>query len=251
RVISNCYMIFHRVNLMRNYNTGVSGKVFASVIAAVVITAGVVALAVYYPGDGGTIPDEPTGLGARTADFLNSMRDNVEFYFICNSTLVNQDITDFYAQSQPGAFVDGIRMNRTPTGGAIEVLFSPYHAGIVGSGEITTTEWNSISGLIVDDGIGEMEEPTSPPGPNDFPTSFPIDLYFGIYFDDNTCFIVGYTSTDGLVFLQNGTWTGEFVDGWPVRETFEDGAWLEEGGYLTAAIEALYTTITTAVDYPE
>ena len=231
---------------MKNYNTGLSGKVFASMIAAVVITAGVVALAVYYPGGGGTIPTDPTGLGALTAEYLNSMRDNVEYYFIMNSTLVNEDVTNFY-----GAFVDGIRMNRTPTGGEINVLFSPYSSGIIGTGEISTIEWNSLSGMIVDDGIGQMEEPASPPGPHDFPTSWPIDLYFAMYFDDGTCFYVGFTSTDGLVFIQNGTWTGEFIDGQPVSGSFYDGAWLLEGGHLQSAIEALYTTITTAVDYPE
>ena len=242
-------MLFLVVNLMRNYNTGISGKVFASVIAAVVITAGVFALAVYNP-DGGTGPDGPTSLGAETAEYLNSMRDNVEFYFICNSTLVNEDITDFYAQSHSGAFVDGIRMNRTGSGGDISVLFSPYSAGIIGTGQITTTEWNSLSGLIVDDGIGQMEAPESPPGPNDFPTSFPIDLYFAMYFDDGTFFLVGYTSTDGFLFIQNGTWTGAFVNGWPVHGSFDEGAWLLEGGHLTAAIDTLYATITTSVEYP-
>ncbi len=234
---------------MRNYNTGLSGKVFASIIAAVVITAGVVALAMYYPGgDGGTIPTEPTGLGAKTAEFLNSMRDNVEFYFICNSTLVNQDISDFYAQTHPDAFVDGVKMNRISTGGDISVLFS---SGVTGTGQISTTEWNSLSGLIVDDGIGQMEEPETPPGPYDFPTSFPIALYFAMYFNDSTCFLAGYTSSDGLLFIQNGTWTGEFVNGWPVHDTYSEGAWLLEEDHLTAAIDALYTAITTAVEYPE
>lgn len=237
---------------MRNYNTGVSGKVFASVIAAVVITAGVVALAVYYPdGGGGTIPTDPTGLGARTAEFLNSMRDDVEFYFIFNSTFVNQDISDFYALTQPGAFVDGIQMNRTPTGGEISVLFSPYDAGIIGTGQITTNDWNSLTGMLVDDGIGNMDEPETAPGPYDFPTTWPIDFYIAIYFEDNTCFYAGYTSTDGLFFLQNGTWTGAFANGWPIPETYADGAWLLEGGHLSAAIDAFYTTITSTVDYPE
>ncbi|MHA2081723.1 MAG: hypothetical protein ACW99H_11320, partial [Candidatus Thorarchaeota archaeon] len=108
---------------MRNYNTGVSGKVYAAMIAAIIITAGVVALAVYFPGGNGPIPPTPTGLGAETAAFLNSMRDNVQFYFMCNSTFVNEDITDFYAQSEPGAYVDAIVMNRTATGGDIQVLF--------------------------------------------------------------------------------------------------------------------------------
>nr|KXH72257.1 MAG: hypothetical protein AM325_01925 [Candidatus Thorarchaeota archaeon SMTZ1-45] len=72
---------------MRNYDTGLSGKVLASVLAAVVITAGVLAVALYFPDDGGSTPLGPSTLGARTAAFLNSMRDNVEFYFMCNSTL--------------------------------------------------------------------------------------------------------------------------------------------------------------------
>lgn len=69
---------------MRNYNTGVSGKVMASMLAVVVITAGVVALAMNFPGGNNPIPPTPTGLGAQTAAFLNPMRDNVQFYFMCN-----------------------------------------------------------------------------------------------------------------------------------------------------------------------
>jgi hypothetical protein len=53
------------------------------------------------------------------------------------------------------------------------------------------------------------------------------------------------------VFIQNGTWTGEFIDGWPVGGSTYDGAWLLEGGHLQSAIDALFTTITTTVDYPE
>jgi len=232
---------------MRNYNTGVSGKVFASVIAVVIITSGVVALAIYFPGigDGPDLPG-PTALGARTAEFLNSMRDNVEFYFLCNSSFVNQDITDFYAQSEPTAFVDGIMMNRTDTGGQIRVLFSPYDAGIVGSGEITTTQWNSFSGLIVDDGIAQMNESETTPDLG----MGPLDLYFAMFFNDGTCFYLLFSSGNGLVQIYNGTWTGEFVNGWPVGGSTSDEYWLVEDGHLATAINTLYTTITNNVSYP-
>ncbi|MHA1965345.1 MAG: hypothetical protein ACXACG_15765 [Candidatus Thorarchaeota archaeon] len=236
---------------MRNYNTGVSGKVYAAMIAAIIITAGVVALAVYFPGGNGPIPPTPTGLGAETAAFLNSMRDNVQFYFMCNSTFVNEDITDFYAQSEPGAYVDAIVMNRTATGGDIQVLFSPWQADIVGTGQISTSEWNSLSGTIVDDGIGKMNATEDPPT-DSFPLSWPIDFYFYVYFDDGTYFFAGFANSDGLLYIHNGTWTGEFSEfGWPIPTGSATGAWLDEGGHLSAGINALYATITTSVSYPE
>ena len=232
---------------MRKYNTGVSGKVFASLVAVLVVTSGVVAIAIYFPGSGnGSDLPGPTALGARTAEFLNSMRDNVEFYFLANSSFVNLDLTDFYAQSEPTAFVDGVMMNRTETGGDIDVLFSPWDAGIMGSGEITTTQWNSLSGLIVDDGIGKMNESETTPDM----IQGPLDLYFGIFFDDNTCFYLLYSSSSGLVQIYNGTWTGEFADGHPISGQTYDEYWLVEDGHLATAIDALYGTITSNVNYP-
>jgi hypothetical protein len=236
---------------MRDYNTGVSGKVMASIIAAVVLTAGVVTLAIYFPGDGPQIPPNPTGLGAQTAAYLNSMRDNVQFYWMCNSTFVNEDITDFYSQTEPGAFVDGVKMNRTATGGDIEVLFSPYSSANIGTGQISTTEWNSISGALVDDGIGQMETPEDPPA-EDFPTTWPIDFYFSVFFDDGTYFFAGFSSGDGLLYIHNGTWGGEFSPhGWPISTGQSDGYWLIEGGHLNAGMTALYSAITNNVAYPE
>jgi hypothetical protein len=232
---------------MKNYNTGVSRKAFASVLAAVVLTAGVFAVAIYLPGigPGPDIPG-PTSLGARTAEYLNSMRENVQHYFIANCSLVNEDITGFYQQSEPTAYVDGIRMNRTGTGGDIEVLFSPWDAHIVGTGSISTTEWNSFSGIIVDDGIGQMNESESTPGPD----MWPPDLYFAIFFDDLTCFHVLFSGAEGLVIIQNGTWTGEFQNGWPVSASFGEEFYLDEDGHLATAMDTIYSTITSTVSYP-
>lgn len=232
---------------MKDYNTGVSSKVMASVLAAVVLTAGVVAVAIYFPGINEPEPPVPTSLGARTADFLNSMRNNVQHYFIANCSLVNEDLTSFYAQSEPTAFVDGVMMNRTETGGTIDVLFSPWSAGVIGSGALSTSQWDSLSGLIVDDGIGQMNESETPGGES----MYPLDLYFAMFFDDLTCFFLQYSSIEGLVIIQNGTWTGEYWDGNPIVASFGEIYWLVEDGHLATAIDALYTTITSTVSYPE
>ena len=231
---------------MRKYNTGVSSKVFASMIAALVLTAGVFAVAIYLPGIGPGPDTGPTSLGALTAEFLNSMRDNVQHYFVANCSLVNEDITGFYQQSEPTAFVDGIRMNRTSTGGEIEVLFSPWDARIIGTGTVSTEQWNGLSGTIVDDGIGQMNETDSDPGS----ITGPPDLYFAIFFDDLTCFHLFFSSDEGVVRIQNGTWTGTYENGWPRSATFGEEFFLEEDGHLTAAMDALYSIITTSVSYP-
>jgi hypothetical protein len=234
--------------IMRKYNTGISNKAMGSVIAAMALVV-VIFVAASYPG--GNINPTPTTLGARTAEFLNSMRDNVQYYFMCNSTLVNDDLSDFYSETHPGAYVDGVRMNRTADGGNIDVLFSPWDEYITGTAHVSTAQWNTFSGILIDDCIGKMEAPETPPD-GDFPLNWPINFYFSVFFDDNTCFFAGFSAVDGYLYIQNGTWTGEFGPmGWPITYDWYMGYWLVEGGHLAAGMSALYTLITDNVVYPE
>ncbi|MHA1138521.1 MAG: hypothetical protein ACTSSE_18745 [Candidatus Thorarchaeota archaeon] len=241
---------------MRNYETGISSKVYASMLVAVVITAGVVIVAVNLPGGGiiptgtttPTTPTNPTiGLGARAATYLNSMRDNVVYYWMSNSTFVNLNLSMYYDSVHPGAFVDAVYMTENETGGEITVVFHPYYDNIRGKGVLTETEWNSMSGSLIDDGIGQMEEAASHPS-GDWPHTWPVDFYMYAYFNDYTYFYFGFTGSDGFVFLQNGTWVEN--DGRPNPTGYEEGYWLEEGGHLEAPLLSLYTTITSKVSYP-
>ena len=233
---------------MRKYNTGISTKAMGSVIAAMALVV-IIFVAASYPG--GNINPTPTSLGAKTADFLNSMRDNVQYYFMCNSTFVNDDLSNFYSQTHPGAYVDGVRMNRTTDGGNIDLLFSPWDAYITGTGHVSIAQWNTVSGILIDDGIGKMEASETSPG-DYFPQSFPVTFYFSVFYDDNTCFFAGFSAVDGYLFIQNGTWSGEFDSmGWPIANSWNPGYWLIEDGHLTAGMNALYTLITDSVTYPE
>lgn len=244
---------------MRNYETGISSKVFASVLVAVVITAGVVIVAINLPGGGiiptGTNTTTPTntnptvGLGARAANYLNSMRDDVVYYWMSNSTFVNLNLSTYYDSQHSGAFVDAVFMTENETGGEITIAFSPYGDNIRGKGVLTENEWNSMSGAIIDDGIGQMKEAASHPS-GDWPHTWPIDFYMYAYFNDNTFFYFGYTGSDGFVFVQNGTWTVSTFDGQPFPTTHEEGYWLNEGGHLQVPLMSLYTTITSKVSYP-
>lgn len=244
---------------MRNYETGVSSKVYASVLVAVIVTAGIFIAATNLPGGGidptttpTTTPTDPmNGLGARAALYLNSMRDNVVYYWMSNSTFVNGDLSDYYNSAHPGAFVDGVYMTENETGGEINVLFSPYDQYIVGKGVLTENEWNGMSGAIIDDGIGQMEEAANPPA-GDWPHSFPIDFYMFAFFNDSTFFYIGLTNSDGFVYIQNGTWTGSVhEEGGPRPITYEEGYWLVENGLLVQPLQSLYSTITNSVSYPE
>ena len=245
---------------MRNYETGVSSKVMASVVVAVIITAGVFVAAINFP-NGGITPTTTTntttttnpmnGLGARAASYLNSMRDNVVYYWMCNSTFVNINLTSYYDSQHPGAFVDGLYMTETESGGEINILFAPYHSNIVGTGTLTENEWNSMSGALIDDGLGMMDAAANPPS-GDWPHTWPVDFYMFACFNDSTFFYFGYTSSDGLAFIQNGTWAGSVYDeGGPYPVTWEVGFWLDAGTYLDSPLQNLYTTITNAVSYPE
>ena len=242
---------------MKNYETGVSSKALASVLVAVIITAGVFVAAINFPGSGtipptNTPPTNPTnGLGARAAVYFNSMRDNVVYYWMCNSTFVNVDLTEYYDSQHPGAFVNGLYMTENETGGEITVLFAPYHSNIVGTGTLTENEWNGMSGALIDDGLGNMEEAGNPPS-GEWPHTWPVDFYMFACFNDSTFFYFGYTSGDGLAFIQNGTWGGSvFDESGPHPLTWDTGFWLGAGNHLDIPLQNLYTTITNAVSYPE
>ena len=242
---------------MKNYETGISSKVFASVLVAVVITAGVVMIGLNLPGGGigptNTTPTTPTGpmtgLGARAATYLNSMRDNVVYYWMSNSTFVNLNLSTYYDSVHPGAFVDAVYMTENETGGEITVAFNPFYDNIRGKGVLSETEWNSLSGSLIDDGIGQMEEASSHPA-GDWPHTLPLDFFMYAYFNDNTFFSFGYTGSDGFVFLQNGTWAVSTYDDKPSPISHQEGYWLEEGGYLQTPLLNLYNTITSKVSYP-
>jgi len=245
---------------MKNYETGISSKVYASVLVAIIVTAGVFIAATNLPGGGitptttptTTTPTNPThSLGARAALYLNSMRDNVVYYWMCNSTFVNGNLSEYYDSVHPGAFVDGLYMTENEIGGEINILFAPYHLDIVGTGNLSENEWNGMSGSLIDDGLGMMEEATNPPT-GDWPHTWPVDFYMFACFNDSTFFYFGYTSGDGLAFIQNGTWAGSAYDeGGPYPVTWDAGYWLEAGDHLTIPLQNLYTTITNAVRYPE
>jgi hypothetical protein len=232
-----------------------SNRLLAAVVVAIIITAGVFIVATNLPSNGGnnttTTPTNPvTGLGARAALYLNSMRDNVVFYWMCNSTFVNLNISDYYDSVHPGAFVDGIYMTENETGGEINVLFSPYYDDIVGKGTLTETEWNSLSGSLIDDGIGQMEAASNPPS-GDWPHTWPIDLYMTVYFNDDTCFFVGFTGSDRLVYIVNGTWSGGYDNKIaPPWTSYGSGYWLSENGHFSVPLHNLYEAITTHVSYP-
>ena len=231
---------------MRNYESGISGKAMAAVIVAVVVTAGVFLAATNLPGGGidptNTTPTGPVdGVGARAALYLQSMRDNVEYLWMSNSTFVNDDLSTHY-----GGFVDGLYMVKTETGGEINILFAPY-PHTIGSGTLTETEWNLMSGSLIDDGLGNMEEAEDPPV-GDWPHIWPVDFYMFVCFNDSTYFYFGYTISDGFAFIQNGTYSGSATEpGGPIIETWNEGIWLDAGNHLTVPLQTLFNTITGAV----
>ena len=245
---------------MRKYDSSIGRTMLAPILVAVIIVAGFAVTMFWFPGGIGptttTTTDTTTtttngggGYGPLAADYLNSRREDVNFFWIYNCTLVNDNLSSYYDTQQPGAFVDGVFMWRNDTDFCmIEVLFHPYSADIVGRGEIIPDQWFALSGSLIDNGLGRMSDATS--YPSDFPNTWPIELYMMIFFDDDSVFHIGYTSSDGLVYIRNGTWTGEFASGVPTTSNWQPGYWLNEDGYLATPINDFYSTITGTVDYP-
>ncbi|TXT55820.1 MAG: hypothetical protein BAJATHORv1_30203 [Candidatus Thorarchaeota archaeon] len=238
---------------MKEYSSGISRTVSTLVIIAIIISSGILVIALMQSnGNITTTPTTPSNgdFGAMAVEYIESRRDDVIFYWTCNNTLVNEDITTYYQQTEPSAFVDGIYINQTSTGADISVLFAPYSSDLIGEGSIDQTTYESLNGDLLNNGIGKMEAAST--HPNDFPSSWPIDLYMYIFFDDDSFFFIGYTSDDGMVFIQNGTWSGFRSNGHPdVTGYIGNGYWLVEDGHLNSGMTALYTTVTNNVDYPE
>jgi hypothetical protein len=250
---------------MRKYDSSLGRSMLTPILVAVIIVAGFAATMFWFPGGIGptttTTTDTNTttttttggggGYGPLAADYLNSRREDVLFFWIFNCTLVNVNLSNYYDAQEPNAFVDGVFMWRNATDFCmIEVLFHPYSADIVGRAEIIPDQWFALSGSLIDNGLGRMSDATS--YPSDFPNTWPVELYMMIFFDDNSVFRIGYTSSDGLVNIQNGTWNGEFdeLSGVPYTSNWQPGYWLNEDGYLATPINDFYSTITGAVDYP-
>ena len=244
---------------MKEYDTGMNRTMLAAMVVAIVIAGGLLAASTFIPG--GILPTTtpttttttgPNGsnYGIRAANYLNSRVDNVEFYWLYNCSFVNEDLSAFYQETEPSVFVDGVKMVRGVEGVDIEVLFAPYDHNIVGTGSISLNDWGILSGSIINDGIGQMSDAVT--HPDDWPHTWPVDLILEIYFDDDTFFQFGYTSSDSLVYLQNGTWTGGFTEwGWPDIVGLDGPAyWLNEGGHLTTPMNNLYTSITSNTPYP-
>ena len=228
----------------------------ATIVVAVVITAGVFAASVWFPNQptNPTTPTTPTtptgGYGPLAVEYLETRRDDVEFYFLYNCSLVNEDLSSFYDQTESGAFVDMVKMISNGSHVNIEVSFSPWSADLVGRGAITDADWALLNGALIDNGLGMMTDATE--HPDDFPHTWPVTFLANIYFDDFTFFEMGYTESDGMVFIRNGTWTGEFNEwGQPdVTGHASFGYWLNEGGHLGTPLTDLSTAITENVQYP-
>lgn len=237
---------------MKNYETGLDKAVTASVIVAVVVIAGLLAVTFLLPGGETPPPNGPNGgFGTKAAEYLNSRRDDVVFYWMCNSTFVNERLTQYYQETEPDAFVDGVRMSKDAETGTIEVLFAPYSANLTGTGQMSLDAWATMSGSLVDDAIAQM--PDASDHPDNFPSTWPVDFYVDIFFDDNTFFFIGYTESDQMVFLRNGTWSGNLREnGHPeITGHAQTGYWLEANGLMTTPIDNFYDAITANVAYQE
>ncbi len=189
------------------------------------------------------------GYGIRAANYLNSRRDDIAFYWMYNSTFVNGRLSEFYQASRAGAYIDGVKMQRTDSGANIEILFAPWSENITGLGSINESIWENLGGSLVDGAIGLMAD-NPDQGTVVWNTGVPT-LIIEIFFDDNTFFSLGYSSANSLVNLNNGTWTGGFTEwGWPEISSTGTRYNLLANGLLDAPMDAFYAAITQSVVYP-
>jgi hypothetical protein len=248
---------------LKEYDPGMGKTTLVSFIVAIIVVTGVLSAAFILPNlqpipttpTNATTTPPPNGgnnFGPLAANYLTSRRDDVAFYWIYNCSFVNENLSHYYRQieSDENIFVDGVKMWRNATSAYTQILFAPWHEEIFGFGEIGLSDWNTLAGSIIDDGLRQMSDATSHPA--DFPATWPVDLHFEVFFDDNTFFFIGFTKTDGKVYIRNGTWSGQFTEwGHPDITGYQSGHWLDEGGYFRTPTQILFDTITTSVTYPE
>ncbi len=238
---------------LKEYNSGLNRTYFAAIMVALIVGSSLIIVA-FWTSQGPTNPNTTNppagGYGPLAAQYINSKRDNAVFMWSCNNSFVNVELTNYYKSYDEGAYVDGLYMIRNDTGCYVKLLFAPYFANLTGYGQITNDDWDSISGALVDDGIGQMTDAQSHPQHPDYSD---LDFFIEIYFDDLTFFYIGSFATSNLVFILNGTWTGHFLEwGWPeVSEyDFENGKWLTENGLLDAPKTLMYNVITSTITHP-
>ena len=217
---------------MKEYDTGMSTAMTSAIVIAIVVVSGLVVATVFYPGiiPTTTTPTTTTpngGFGIRAANYLESRRGDVSFYWIYNCSFVNNDLSNYYDQFQPGAFVDGVKMLQTTEGANIEVLFSPYNADIIGTGNLSTAQWENLGGALVNT-LDDLPDTDYSDLTNWYPT-----FNIGIYFNDGTFFALQYYLAEDVLDLSNGTWDGFNEWGWPNDTSYDPTShWLDATGLL-------------------
>ncbi len=243
---------------MKEYETGTNTAVISAVVIALVIISGLYAATFFFPNDNipttttttTTTTTNPGGsYGIRAANYLNTRHDDIAFYWIYNSTFVNERISEFYQASHAGAYVDGVKMQHTESGADIEVLFAPWNENVTGTGSINESLWESLGSSLVDGAIGVMAD--NPDQEAVVWNAGVPTLIIEIYFNDKTFFSLGYSSASNLVNLNNGTWTGGFTEwGWPEVSSIGPRHNLLANGQMEAPMDAFYAAITQNVVYP-
>ena len=213
-------------------------------VAAIMLSICVLGASIWIP-----LSTQPFGLVM--ASFLEGNSDKIEFWWIYNCTLVNENLTEHYRQEQVTAYVDGVYLFLNSSVVQVSVLFAPYTEKIVGRGQLSAAAWANLSDSLIHSGIGRMERAAG--HPDYFPNTWPIELLMEVYFNDNTLFYIGYSAQQHLVYVQSGSWSGKFAEsGWPIVTGYaESGEWLEEAGHLQGVLPQFLVTILNAVPlYP-
>ncbi|MGY5852506.1 MAG: hypothetical protein RTU92_02955, partial [Candidatus Thorarchaeota archaeon] len=118
---------------MKEYDSGFSRTILMPVTVAVILTVAIFSGAVFLTSlptttepptttipttTTTTLPTTPTTTtttpvgtyGALAADYITSRQNDIDFFWACNNTFVNGDLSSFYDGQHSGAYVDSVRM---------------------------------------------------------------------------------------------------------------------------------------------
>jgi hypothetical protein len=193
------------------------------------------------------IPAYIQPLGSATAAYLDSHSGDISFIWMHNCTLVNDNLSRSFSNGQESVYVDGLYIFLNGTSPIEKVLFAPYYENKSAQGQLITEQWNDLKRSLISEGIGRMIAAET--HPEYFPHTWPISLMIEVYFEDLTFFYMGYEATDGLAYIQYGTWTGHLLlNGWPEVSDFQSQSnWLDADHYLDYAMTRIFEITTSAV----
>ncbi|MHA1808671.1 MAG: hypothetical protein ACTSX2_14000, partial [Candidatus Thorarchaeota archaeon] len=176
---------------------------------------------------------------------------DIKFFWTCNNTLVNDNLTAFYRESSSDVYVDGVSIRATENGARVDLFLTLSRELTTRTTEIDNSTWDSLGKALLDQGVRQMHNTT--PGMKSIWDYGTPRFYIEVYFSDGVYYVIGMVNEPRIVQITCGFWSGYFNDnGFPDTTGFaSEVLWLLEEGHLQSFRELFYQTLTQNITIQE